>query len=406
MASAAYFIAPVHNALRAGCGSPQSAKQRGTLRTRRIYYCQWARAVGLGDDLLLDGPHITQERRLWQFVLFATHLMSGSNFFNKRVTSQTIKGYLLAAASMVALASGFDPRKSDPTSTSLFPILANLLAEYEKWEALPNRAEPFTVQMQEVLDSEIASHDHGPDSIQQATADWTALGLRVGYRISEYAQTEDAQRTVGEHARDPLYTEDCVAFGIEDVTFTLNKKTVLMSAIVHAPSVTAAWNLCDNAQLRFGIQKNGDRNQKLDYAKSSGRKLYCAVFRLVCIVRRFHRLVGIDTHKVPISVYLSTSGDVYNIVRKDMNNTVKFAAIRAYQLDPIADKKFIEAFRSHSIRVGACNILYGNGVAVTIIKARLRWKSEAFMVYFRNIGAVSHVQSLAIEEAIQHPELF
>lgn len=358
------------------------------------------------DDILLQGDDITQERRTWQFTVYATHLMSGGNFFNKRMRSDTVKQYLHAAASMVALACGFDPRKSDPTGSAFFPPLAALLDEYAAWEALPDRAEPFTVQMQQFLDSEIIAKGYGPDSLQQAAADWTALGLRVGFRISEYAQTENKHSVLGSHARDPLYTDDCIAFGIDDIVLTLRKKTVPMSHIVGASTSVAAWGLCDNAQLNFGIQKNGTRNQKLDYAKSTGTRSFCGLYRLICIIRRFDRLVGISHKKVPLAVFHTASGQVRNIVRKDMDKTIKHAAIHTYDLDPIVDKSFLKAFRSHSVRVGATNILYGNGVSISIIKNRLRWLSDAFMVYFRNLGKVSQVQSLAIEEAIQNPELF
>jgi hypothetical protein len=55
----------------------------------------------------------------------------------------------------------------------------------------------------------------------------------------------------------------------------------------------------------------------------------------------------------------------------------------------IKDKKQLSKFTAHSIRVGACVNLYSQGESGENIKFRLRWRSDAFMMYLRNIIALA-----------------
>ena len=46
-------------------------------------------------------------------------------------------------------------------------------------------------------------------------------------------------------------------------------------------------------------------------------------------------------------------------------------------------------FTIHSIRVGACAKLHESGIDAETIKIRLRWKSDAFRAYLRNVIAIA-----------------
>jgi hypothetical protein len=60
-------------------------------------------------------------------------------------------------------------------------------------------------------------------------------------------------------------------------------------------------------------------------------------------------------------------------------------------LDPTiaAHAKVLQQWSSHSLRVGATNLLYANGFSAHQIQTVLRWRSLAFMTYFRNLTSVS-----------------
>lgn len=360
--------------------------------------------MNLGENILLED--VPQERRVWQLTAYAEYLIQGGTFFHRRIKSGTIEKYLYAAATLISLATNCDPRKDSATSKTLFQPLTRIIAAYKKWEEQPHRAEPFTPEMQQTLDAENDKHNYHVDSVEVATSDFTGLGLRLGYRSCEYSQSENTKFRIGSHRTVHKDSTESYAFSADDLKFYNQKRIVSQQDIVEAPTSDAAWQLCNRVSYRYPTQKNGQRYETLDYNATRQRKHFCPVYRSVCILRRFHRLVGIQFRQTPLAVYRHPSGEVRYIVRENMDARIKFAAVETYNLDPVKDADFIKAFRSHSLRVGACNILYGNGVAITIIKHRLRWQSDAFMAYFRNIGKVDEVQRLAIEHAIQNPELF
>jgi hypothetical protein len=123
------------------------------------------------------------------------------------------------------------------------------------------------------------------------------------------------------------------------------------------------------------------------------------------IILRFIKLMGHNSD-IPISVFRDTKGTTHNIVRTDVDSVLQSTVKRHFQLDPVVDKETVHKWTSHSIRVGACNILFGAGQHETVIKFRLRWRSMAFMNYFRNLGAMSQQQNTAVNMAIDHPDLF
>ena len=51
----------------------------------------------------------------------------------------------------------------------------------------------------------------------------------------------------------------------------------------------------------------------------------------------------------------------------------------------IKDKKELSKFTAYSVRVGACVNLHSQGESGENIKFRLRWRSDSFMMYLRNI---------------------
>ena len=63
-------------------------------------------------------------------------------------------------------------------------------------------------------------------------------------------------------------------------------------------------------------------------------------------------------------------------------------------------KKELSAFTSHSIRVGACVLLHSQNVSSEDIKFRLRWRSDTFRMYLRNILQLAEKHKDAIAKAV------
>ena len=62
----------------------------------------------------------------------------------------------------------------------------------------------------------------------------------------------------------------------------------------------------------------------------------------------------------------------------------------------ITDKKELQLYSAHSLRVGACVQLHVAGKSADFIKKALRWKSDTFQMYLRNVGALAQQRNDAI----------
>jgi hypothetical protein len=358
--------------------------------------------MNFGDNPLLIGvPH---ERRTIQFSMYAQYLCCGGTFHFNRVKKATIDKYLLAAASLVSSATGIDPRKDTATDKSNTASIVRLLADYQFWESRPNRREPWTPELQRNLDHHIATQPIDEFGILSVIADFTATGLYTGCRISEYAQTSAAGRAIGHHARDP-HDHSTVAFTLRDVSFFQSVRPITHPTLVDCSSIDDAYLLADLVTINWSTQKNGDRDEKKSYHKNLLCRELCPVYRFLRIVLRFIKLMGTN-NDIPLSVFRNPKGRLLHLIRTDIDTVLQATVIRHFQLSKASDKETIARWTTHSIRVGACNILFGAGVKDHVIQFRLRWRSMTFMTYFRNIGAISQEQTDAVNLAIEQPQLF
>ena len=74
------------------------------------------------------------------------------------------------------------------------------------------------------------------------------------------------------------------------------------------------------------------------------------------------------------------------------------AASKLYNLDTVKHKAQLALWSSHSLRVGACTLLYSQGFSAMEIQFLLRWKSDAFMTYLRNLAVTSRRQNVAVND--------
>ena len=102
---------------------------------------------------------------------------------------------------------------------------------------------------------------------------------------------------------------------------------------------------------------------------------------------------------LPLSVYRTASGATCNITSADVERSLREAASKLLNLDPVKNKAKLQMWPSHSLRVGACTTLYAMGFHEMEIKHLLRWKSNAFMMHLRNLAVTSRRQNEALSDA-------
>jgi hypothetical protein len=118
---------------------------------------------------------------------------------------------------------------------------------------------------------------------------------------------------------------------------------------------------------------------------------------MIRILRRFKR-ISAGNNNLPLSLHQSDDKQTFNITTKGIEQVMRATVARWANLDPAnkSHAKVLQMWSSHSLRVGATNILYANSFTEHQIMKLLRWESLAFMTYFRNLASVSDKQNDAI----------
>jgi hypothetical protein len=99
----------------------------------------------LTDDMALE--HVTIQRCNWQLVLYAVHLATGNTVSCRSIKATTIDKYLRNVAKFCAQANPRDPRKLEQTQKPLARIIQGVVDEVKRWEDIPDRREPLTIEM-------------------------------------------------------------------------------------------------------------------------------------------------------------------------------------------------------------------------------------------------------------------
>jgi hypothetical protein len=149
---------------------------------------------------------------------------------------------------------------------------------------------------------------------------------------------------------------------------------------------------------RYRTQKNGQNNEKRKHARNPYVGTPCHITSTIRIVQRFSRLIGTNHRKVPLSVCRHANGQVRHITASIIESTFRMAAAHADKLDLVKDCEHLRKWSSHSLRVGACVILHGMGFTDSQIKLLLRWRSDAFFDYLRNITGLAFKQCRALHD--------
>ena len=92
-----------------------------------------------------------------------------------------------------------------------------------------------------------------------------------------------------------------------------------------------------------------------------------------------------------------------SITSDEIEAYMRALAVKTYNLDRVQDKAALQLWSAHSLRVGACVLLHAMGFAPQDIKWLLRWLSDAFMGYLRNIAILSDRQNRALAKAAAMP---
>lgn len=324
---------------------------------------------------------------------YGVHLATGHSIKAINIKAGTMKEYMLAAAGLIKL---FDkiPRGSrkELHTDRLCNTVSKVLGEVKRFEDIPNRCEAYTPSMQRHLVK--MAKNMPKDSLEVALVDWFAVGLQGGNRRAEWCQDKGC----GKLNKFQLSQKGTpYAFTMEDITFYRKGKLGLtLEAAIKYPSSV------EHVRVKYRWQKNGEHGQTKYQSRNHNRPHLCSVSSWIRICDRFIRLRGSTVTTEPLSIYYDAirHNEVRNVVANEAADVMRFIAKEVYQ---VTNKTELSSFSCHSLRVGACCSLYAAGYPEHSIKKLLRWKSESWMDYVRDLIVMTFKHNKALNEVDELP---
>ena len=317
---------------------------------------------------------------------YTVSLTSNETIFCRTIKASTVNLYISDASKLAIFANHPDPTKNQLNQKSSY--ITNVVNEHRRWESMPNRREPLTFAMVDCAYSTTnhASPSSPDDTLHAALTDWLILGMQTGMRKSEWCQDRHILRKTGQVI--PNRDGSASAFLLTDFTFEKSNGV-----------------RCDNSRhmyiqdativkIRWRFQKNGNNGEVLSYMANNKNPGRCPVRAAMRIRDRAIRLgVPPDT---PIAVFKNSAG--YSQFIDDFHVTQMLQSL-AKTVYNITDPTDLARFSSHSIRVGACVLLHETSQTPDFIKARLRWRSDTYLMYLRNTPKLAMLHNEAINNS-------
>jgi uncharacterized cupredoxin-like copper-binding protein len=328
-------------------------------------------------------------------LVYLSYLCRGNTLKGMVCREQTIRGYMKVAVDHVFAKTKRDVRvypeeDVDPSKWKEHPHFEAMLKRVRRWQGIKNRQEGLTKTMVAALRRKHSGDAW--DSHNQSLVDWLVIGLHTGYRRCEWAQEKEVSgkrsdefQIIEELPDRPIY-----AVLPTDIVFVDHRKRAISDPFDVPRAQIAA------VKITWRFQKNGDHGQTVTFSENTADRDFCIVSAFLNVFRRFSAL-GVDP-AFPLAVYRKCPGSQRAswFTVRGITKTLKAIAAEVYsdEADVAAMK-----FTPHSIRIGACMILFAANHDAAHIKHRLRWKSDSFMSYLRDVPQLALNQVRAVNDA-------
>ena len=300
---------------------------------------------------------------------YAESLIQGATIKSQNIVYNTLLMYLKDAGIFKR------PHPLLPSQSLQYPpLLHSILHEYRRWQSIPNRRHPVTLNMLHYLHKQQLNLHQ--DSYGCALFDWLILGMQTGSRKSEWCQDASEFRRTNKISLNIDNTSS--AFIAED--FTLSHKSFSYETTTSSPSQQPNY-----LQIKWRFQKNGQNGQTISFAHNYKTPHLSPVRAAERILQRAQRLR--QPNHLPLAIYSPNA----NNKKSKLNHTYIFQSQVEKSLQSLAKIVYnikstseLKKYSCHSVRVGACVLLHSSGADALTIKFRLRWRSDSFMEYLRN----------------------
>jgi hypothetical protein len=214
-------------------------------------------------------PRCTVTQGLLQLAMYAQHLGTGSSLLCRTIKADTIKRYVNAAASLHSLFGPhpYDYRKDSARDNQVSPTISRVYDEQKRWEDVPDRREPFTLEMLDTMSDDLATSERGPNTMAAALVDWFTCGLFAGLRLGEWAQDAN-QSDITSYKLNKR--NDAMALSLGDVRFEdANRRqcSAVEAAAATNLTIVKCW-------IKFRTQKNEHNGEEKLFIRNTSGKCF------------------------------------------------------------------------------------------------------------------------------------
>ena len=153
------------------------------------------------------------------------------------------------------------------------------------------------------------------------------------------------------------------------------------------------------AGVRWRYQKNLNHGEEIKFKATPSKPRFCFCLAALRAYRRFVRTC--NKPNTPIAVYKRNpkSKRCSWMVKRGIKNKMRFAAWKVFYPDEKLMSGSLAKITLHSIRIMAAMLLFEAKASDIMVMGRLRYKSIAFQMYYRNTPALARLHAKAMESS-------
>jgi hypothetical protein len=330
------------------------------------------------------------------FGVYLQEVARGDNLTGRDdISDDTIRLYLSAANAYFrfrynVLTPVFTQGNGSVQSDKLDPYLAEILASRRNWKRPAPKKETISTPMLDAMLSMASAacslSKDGWLSRDAVLYDFVILGIFTGSRLAEYGQSNlppgskaDGWNVIPDNPDVPQeWRNHPVAFLASDFKFYSSAKILLTHHEVDADPHRAAY-----VSIRFRYDKSKFNFIYRQFRRNTDSHL-CAVSAAARIIRRARTGILLDHRAEPLGMVRGKNGQRYTIRGHHVAKFLKDACLKAHPDPNHYTRLHIDQFMAHCLRVTAAVLLSNAGVPVDDISFRLRWNSDAVLLYIRD----------------------
>ena len=267
-----------------GPGVHQPATLGHLTQDKKNYLTDFIPIVKLDNNpLLLD---ISQEDKNLIMAAYVTFLLTGHTLLCMAIKVDTAKLYLKAVTKLFLDNNQWDPaivRTGDSA-----PVFNALFHGAKRWESMPSRQEPVTIEMTEHLITQATQCS--PDNFESALADWVIMGNQSGFRSSKWCQPYSNKSLPVNRSITRNIDSSASAFIASNFSLRDKHKRPLTISATLDPTTFVYCDTC------WRFQKNNNNGEIITYDHNDLKPTHYYIRAVLRILARADRLVLILTH--------------------------------------------------------------------------------------------------------------